>query len=213
MRTHRFSKFFLLLLSTTLLTAVLPAFGQDDAAPAAAKEAGLTQGQAAVIIARRLGLFNVAASAATQASAIQLLSGRGVAPEGGWNADTLLTPGQLARLLVQALGLEDELSEAQIAGTDNQPYIDLLIEKYGVDVSELGTAAEVAGAVPGDNGLNDPADESNKDPLVSSPLSGPGDDSEPESIPVSQSDLEATLAAIVGGSGGGGSGNMTPSAP
>ncbi|MDF3127836.1 hypothetical protein P0Y35_01375 [Kiritimatiellaeota bacterium B1221] len=212
MRTHRFSKFFLLLLSATLVTAVLPVFGQEEEAPAEKEEAGLTQGQAAVIIARKLGLFSNEATAATQASAIQMLTARGVAPQGGWDAGAMLTPGELARLLVKALGLEVELAEAQIAGEDTQPYVDLLIEKYGVDVNEIATSAGVSGSVPGDSGF-DKESVTGDDPLTRSFLETTTDDSEPQAIPVSQADLEATLAAIVGGSSGGTSGNMTPSAP
>ena len=212
MNTHRFSKFFLILVSTTLITAVMPAFGQDESAePAAENEAGLTQGQAAVLIARRLGLFKSSSAAPTQASAIQVLSARGVSPKGGWDAVAVLTPGQLARLLVQALGLEQELSEAQIAGDDAQPYIDLLIEKFGVDVSQIGTGAALANAVPRKNkgaGIGPTDGETLTDPLGTPPLTGGDIDNV---VPVSQKDLVDALNAIVGGSGG--SGNITPSAP
>ena len=216
MRTPRFGKSFLLLLSAAFFMTTLPTQAQEEgteeSAPAAAT---MTQGQAAVIIARRLGLLADSSQAPTQAQAIQLLTSRRVSPKGGWDAEAALSSGNLARMLVQALGLESELSENQIAGDDATPYIDLLIENYGLDVTELGSASDLnntdTGRMTGGMGGDSSSD------LFRAPATI--DDNNQQAIPVSQQDLNEALTALVGAAGGGsgqvdsGSGNVTPSAP
>ncbi|WFB34746.1 hypothetical protein P3T73_11300 [Kiritimatiellota bacterium B12222] len=220
MRTPTFSKPFLLLLSGILFLAWQPVVAQEEApaeeapaeeTPAAEEETTkdtLTQGQAAVIIARRLGLTTETSGASTQARAMQLLSARGVNPTGGWDADAVLLPGDLARLLVQALGLESELSEAQIAGTDNSPYVDLLIEKYGVDVEDI-VSANTLNAKGNAGRFHQIGLVNSSDPLLTADVPTGNNASD---IPVSQADLEQTLKAIANENSGG-QGNVTPSAP
>lgn len=217
MRTQRFGKSFLLLLSAVFFMTSLPTLAQEEgteeSTPAAAE---MTQGQAALIIARRLGLLTGSAEAPSQARAIQLLTARGVAPKAGWDASALLSSDDLARILVQALGLEGELSEAEIAGDDATPYIDLLIEKYGLDVTQLASASDFNNAGTGESGAAALGNDSTTDPLR---VPVQIDDNNQQVLPVSQQDLNAALAALVGAGGGSGgqvdsgAGNITPSAP
>ena len=86
--------------------------------------------------------------------------------------------GELARTLVQALGLESELSEAEIAGDDTQPFIDLLLENYGVDVAEIVNSSDLASTALGS--LPTPATPTNS------------------AVAVSQRSLIAVLEALVG---------------
>lgn len=221
MRTIRFGKSFLLLLSTMVFMGTLPATAQEAKAEesATAEEPAnstLTQGQAAVILARRMGLFSESGETPTAARAMQLLSARGISPKAGWEADALLDAGQLARMLVQALGLESELTDDQIAGEDATPYIDLLIEKYDLDVTTLNTAADLNATRTDDmRGSNTSA--SSTDPLryPVNPNASEGQDV----IPIRLVDLERALAAVVGAPGSDSgqvnrrTNNMTPSAP
>ena len=149
-----------------------------------AAAATFTQGQMAVIMAQRLGL-NSSGSPLTEARAIQLLVARGIAPKGGWNASAALAPGDVARTLVQALGLEAELSEAQIAGDDDQPFIDLLVEMVNVDVRAFASASALDSALSGGNPN-----------LVLDPSSGSATGG--STSVVSESDFDSILDAIVG---------------
>jgi len=196
MRSISFNNYYLSIATAILCTFSLSGFAQEGGAADSSEPSApaLTQGQTATIIARRLGLLT-GSSPLTQARAIQLLSSLGVSPEGGWNVDEELSPGALARILVSALGLEDELSADELAGDDDQPFIDLLIEKYDVDVTSLDS-------VISNKPSSDPLLEDGNDPL-----------------PIDQEDLNTVLDALVGSQGGTGgqvgdsSSNITPSAP
>lgn len=183
------------LLCTILIGLSSSLYAQVEAG--AVPAASLTQGQAAVVMARQLGLFNGSA-APTQAQAIQLLSARDIAPAGGWDSEELLNAGDLARMLVYALGLEEELGEEQLASADNDAFIDLLIEEYGVDVNEIANANDFESSAAFDSGS---VGDSSTDPLDGPPLDDVSSDDSPV---VDSADLDATLAAIIGGAAGGG---------
>ena len=204
MKTLTYSKFFLSGFIGLLLFTVSPVFAQDtENEPAEAEETETyTQGQAALVIARRLGLCSGTVRAPTQARAIQLLSALDIAPAGGWVPEDPLSPGGFARVMVKALGLEGELSEEEIAGDSDQAYFDILNENYGVDLQRRD---RVLGSIVGSGDI-----ATSSDPLDGADL--PAGDTR-EEIPVSQEDVNATLAAISGGNTGGGGNNITPSAP
>jgi|GEM_PF-1853976 len=219
MRSITIRNYFLFLLSASLFALMLPTHAQDEPpaveAPAVEAEepaSTLTQGQAAVIIARSLGLFSGQVAVPTQAQSIQLLLARNISPAGGWDPAAELSAGDLARMLVFALGSQDELSEAELAADNNDPFIDLILEKTGTDIPAIITANRL-NRVPILAGT-DSFDGATSDPLIILPLEEFADEDE---IPVDQEDLEETLASVVasqGGSGGqvdGGSNNITPS--
>lgn len=161
------------------------AFGGVQAAESATQEASIKQGDAAVVLAKRLGLFHSMTENPSPDSAMQLLSARGITPPGGWDADASMTAGDTARLLVQALGLEGELSEAQIASDDPQAYIDLLKKSFGVDVTSL--------SIDNYDDLNSANNQS--------------------SSPFTRDDLNQAINQITGGGSAADSNNIRPSAP
>lgn len=204
MRSISFNKYFISITAAILCLSSINGFAQSDPEPTSAP--AFTQGQAAVILARRLGLFHSETGAPTQARAIQLLSARNVAPNAGWEADEELPAGDLARILVAALGLDGELSEDQLADDDDQPFIDLLIERYDVDVNQVVSSGNFryTTATVGSG-------SESSDPLLTDPVN--------PTMPVDQDDLNTILDAIVGSQGtsggqvGGSNSNITPSAP
>ncbi|EDY86926.1 hypothetical protein GP5015_155 [gamma proteobacterium HTCC5015] len=131
-----------MLLAFVFLSALVSGAQAQEGTNSPSENAGLTQGQTAVIIASRLGL-TVEASL-TEATAMQLLAQRGISPKGGWDASAPADSGDIARILVQALGMEDGLSASERESADSQAYVDLLIENFGLDVTTLNSGNDLA---------------------------------------------------------------------
>lgn len=181
-------------LLSSLLCSILISCASSVYAAESGSQA-MPQGQAALLIANRLGLFAGSSTLATETMAVQRLAAQGVTPDGGWDTDASMTPGSLARLLVQALGVESELTDSEIAGNDDEPFLDLLIEMYGLDLSNVTMDAA---------GINAAMDALVGPPSAPNPITGaPGDpDRTPSNPPGS-----------AGSGGGGGSGSPSGAAP
>lgn len=199
-------RFFLsLLCGVSLLLAPLT-FAQDgEESSEQSQEVALTQGRAAVLLANSLGLYVGQDRPLTPDEAIQLLMAEGISPFGGWKPGSIIEVGDVARILVQALGLDSDFSEEQVNDPSSQAYKDTLVENFGIDIDDI-----VAGGVDITSGPN-PVDGSPTDPEQAE-ISIPA-------ILVSEADLQKALADVVPTPGGtgtqvdGGSSNITPSAP
>lgn len=97
----------------------------------------ITQGQAAVLLVRRLGLWQDDSIVLTQNEAISRLDNLNIAPLGGWDVESLLTVNELARMLSQALELDGEFSEAEKSDPDAKAHKEALIAQYNLDVDDL----------------------------------------------------------------------------
>ncbi|MGA0368201.1 MAG: hypothetical protein ACO3N7_01980 [Kiritimatiellia bacterium] len=212
MKTPNYCKTILLLISGAFLFLSAPLYAQDESGEEAVEEAGesagLTQGQAAVIVARRLRILSGNADA-TQAGAALALSARGIQPKGGWDLGSPLAPADLALILVQALGLEDEFSPEQLAAEDPQPLYDLLEARFGVNVQEIVSGGQSAGG-----GIQDNQGQLGTVDASSDPLEGADIPEGERYIPVTEEVLDRVLEETsVGQAPGTGAGNITPSGP
>lgn len=221
MTTLRFGKFFLLLLSVVMLMATSSVMAQEETTEETEEAAApLTQGQAAVILARRLGLFG-SDEVPTEARAIQMLKGQGISPKDGWQVDGFLRSGDLARMLVKALGIDNRLTPEQIAGEDDTPFFEILTSTYGLDLSTLGTASDLNTLIDSNADLNqeslDISRDSGTDPLGLPPVGlglggGGGGEGGGAGGLITQADLAASLAALAAAEASNRQ-NITPSAP
>ncbi|MDA3873116.1 MAG: hypothetical protein PF795_04070 [Kiritimatiellae bacterium] len=97
----------------------------------------ITQGQAAVLLVRRLGLWQDNGIVLTQNQAISRLENLNIAPLGGWDADEGLPVNEVARMLAQALQLDGEFSDAEKSDPDAKAHKEALIAQYNLDVDDL----------------------------------------------------------------------------
>lgn len=92
------------------VTPVLAADGDDSGAAAAAEDANqVTQAELAKMLVNIMGLAPFISLPATPFEIFQILISNGVVPDGGWNAESIVTKEDLARVLVQAMGAVDEI--------------------------------------------------------------------------------------------------------
>jgi len=207
-------QFFSLLFSGSLLLAPLHVFSQDESmdempeeesSSEAVSEQAISQGRAAVLLANSLGLYVDQAEPLTPVEAIMLLTSRGISPLGGWELNGTLTTENMARIIVQSLGLDEEFTEEQRNDPTAQAYKDILIEEYDVDIDNLlSSGVELtSGTNPAEGEPSDPQQEETSDPQTL----------------VSTQNLQQVIAVLVptpGGTGGqvdDDSSDITPSAP
>lgn len=198
---------------------------QEGGGEAAPETDTFTQGEAALLLARKLGFFVGTARPMDQQNAIKVLLENGIRPFNGWSPNDPLTAGDLSRLLVQSLGREDEIPEAERDNVETTAYQDLLEREYGMDLNQIIASVRQIPSSKDPKGTG-PMDESaSSDPLES--RSGEGDVDElggasPVNLgtPVNESIVLAALSATAPTPGGGDSGqvdegsdNVTPSAP
>lgn len=102
---------------------------------AADKGAGddtVTHEQLADLMTKALGLVKDLPNAATAQQKFAILMQNGIAPEGGWEMGKLASLGDLVRVLVQGMGLEDEVDNPADYGSWLQ-----VLEANGVSLAEL----------------------------------------------------------------------------
>jgi outer membrane biosynthesis protein TonB len=89
-----------------------PAPAEQPAAEATppASEGGISQGEAALALVGKLGLFPALGNAPSPQQAAAALSAQGIAPFGGWNPSETLTVGDFAKILVESMGRQDEIA-------------------------------------------------------------------------------------------------------
>jgi hypothetical protein len=133
---------------------------KEEAKPAEGKE-GMTQGEAALALADKLGLFPALPAGANASEASAALIAQGIAPFDGWKPGETLTVGDFAKVLVEAMGRGDEIPEDK--KDKAEAYVDLLkgmginVESGQEGIDEVGVLPEVfAAAVDGQSLNSDP---------------------------------------------------------
>ena len=77
----------------------------------------VTQAMLAEELAKALGLMTALPTGDTDQQRFAVLMQNGICPVDGWVADKVVTKGDLARVLVQAMGLEDEVENPEAVGS------------------------------------------------------------------------------------------------
>ena len=103
-----------------------------QAADEAADDNTVTHEQLADLMTKALGLVKDLPSPATSQQKFAILMQNGIAPEGGWEMGKLASLGDLVRVLVQGMGLEDEVENP----ADYNSWLQVL-EANGVSLGEL----------------------------------------------------------------------------
>ncbi len=132
--------------------AAVPAFAQVEAdkpegskeRKRAAAEASVSEraklvdeGELAQWLVRVLGLSRFLSAAPTDLECFQILMQNGIAPSDGWKQDKVVTMGNLARVIVQSLGRQAEVSNPE----NDQSWVNFLKE-LGIDFGTIGEAVE-----------------------------------------------------------------------
>jgi hypothetical protein len=212
---------FLMGVAPTFFVGVSAQEAEEQSAPA------ITQGELALVLVQKLGLNVGVSQPLSEMSAMALLTTEGVTPFGGWVKDKAVTPGDLARMIVQALDALDEIDDAEEDNPETTAYFDFLKRKYNLDIQSANPAyANVArnqtnGSVAGEFG-----DNASSDPLQNRGAEGELDDLDAggnsSGIPsfVNANEVNRVLAQLTPTQGGGNTGqvdpgaaNATPSAP
>jgi hypothetical protein len=211
MKKNHISHFLTAVLCGCFVCSVPVVFAQEDASEEAAEataetaEVAISQGRAAVLLANSLGLYVGYLDPLTPEQAIQLLIAEDISPLGGWEPQAEMNVNTIARLLAQALGLDEDFTDEQVSDPTSQAYKDALIAEYDVDIDSLVSSGILITSGP--------------NPNEGFPVNSDQEETGDPEILVSEPDVRATLAALVpttGGDGGqvdGGSTNVTPSAP
>jgi hypothetical protein len=137
MKTTSKSKFvlhfflFLSLLCGNILFAEEAASAENDSSEQ------ITQGQGAVLLVRRLGLWQDSGIVLTQNEAISRLKKLKIAPLGGWDAEAPLSVNELARMLAQALRLDEDFSEDEKMDPEATAHKEALIAQHNLDIDDL----------------------------------------------------------------------------
>lgn len=139
MRTISKSNLFLQLFLAVSMLCGTALFAQeaDTSSEEITPSEEITQGQAAILLVRRLGLWQDDGMVLTQNEAILRLENLNIAPLGGWDADEPLNLNELTRMLAQALELDSDFSEAEKSDPEAKAHKEALIAQHNLDVDEL----------------------------------------------------------------------------
>lgn len=110
----------------------------DEAADAAeaARAKLVNEGELAQWLVKVLGLSRFLPAAPTDFECMQILMQNNIAPSDGWQQERPVTLGALARIVVQALGRQGEVSP-----DEDQAYVSFL-KSIGIDFGTIGEAIE-----------------------------------------------------------------------
>lgn len=103
-----------------------------QAANEAADDNTVTHEQLADLMTKALGLVKDLPSPATSQQKFAILMQNGIAPEGGWEMGKIASLGDLVRVLVQGMGLEDEVENPEDYGSWLQ-----VLEENGISLGDL----------------------------------------------------------------------------
>lgn len=181
-------------------------------------EEGMSQGEAAVVLAQRLGLSASNTKPLSPTEAVRLLMENQITPFGGWQLDQPLLVKDLARVLVQALGAADQIPADQRDNADTTAYVDYLTREYNLDMSSIAEALSQLGGAPNPQGSGLLGDATSSDPLENSGAGGEPDETFGGSpgnlnLPVNLVTLQEVLFTAVPSTGGGGGGGDTNDQP
>ena len=167
-----------------------------QAADEAADDNTVTHEQLADLMTKALGLVKDLPNSATAQQKFAILMQNGIAPEGGWEMGKLASLGDLVRVLVQAMGLEDEVENPEDYGSWLQ-----VLEANGVSLSDLqsGSRQTVMDEEALPTVVAQDYEVSSTDPLVAAPPTGRGytQYSTPMEAPSSRSMMLAPVTKTV----------------
>jgi hypothetical protein len=129
----------LIMLFLVVALACIPVLAQEEAA----SQGGVQYGQLAQLLVKALGLARFLPAVPTDAECFQILAQNGIAPASGWNNDGIVTKGDTARVLVQALGLSDEVENPE----DPNSWIATL-EANNITLDRISTSVAQAELLP-----------------------------------------------------------------
>ncbi|MCC5843102.1 MAG: hypothetical protein JJU05_02495 [Verrucomicrobia bacterium] len=191
-----------------------------------AQTASLSQGQAAVLLAQRLGFALQTTRTLTEVEAVRLLTENNISPFGGWQIEEPLFENDLARILVYAMGKEGEIPEEERDDPQTTAFQDFLIREYDLEITGSEIPPEALDLERGNRNIQGTAgDVVSSDPLLSDALGGDPSQISPTVLgttflPVSEANLQAALAALTPSPGTGPAGrpsqqvqDTTPSTP
>lgn len=207
MRTISKSNLFLQLFLAVSMLCGTALFAQEADTPSEE----ITQGQAAILLVRRLGLWQDSGIVLTQNEAILRLQNLNIAPLGGWDTGEPLNLNELARMLAQALELDSDFSEAEKSDPEAKAHKEALIAQHNLDVDELVQQLD-RNRVRIPSALGRVLDSTETDPV-----NKPNPSETDEFIPAAEAqnllaaDVEAVLTAATGVAAP--SQDITPSAP
>ncbi len=213
MRTISKSNLFLQLFLAVSMLCGTALFAQeaDTSSQEITPSEEITQGQAAILLVRRLGLWQDSGIVLTQNEAILRLQNLNIAPLGGWDTGEPLNLNELARMLAQALELDSDFSEAEKSDPEAKAHKEALIAQYNLDVDELVQQLD-RNRVRIPSALGRILDSTETDPV-----NKPNPSETDEFIPAAEeqnllaADVEAVLTAATGVTAP--SQDITPSAP
>ena len=174
-----------LMLAAAVATAA-PAPKEKAAKAAPAKEKAVakaqpsgpvTHVQLAELLIKALGLVRYLPVAPSAQQTFDLLMQNGISPQAGWLLDAVVTKADLARVLVQALNLQDQVENPN----DPQSWIDTL-KAAGISLDRLSEAIRSVETLP--DGMSQDVRLQSTDPLVYDKNFTPGD-REQYSVPFS----------------------------
>ena len=147
----------------------------EKAAPAKEKAASkaqpsgpVTHVQLAELLVKALGLVRYLPVAPSAQQTFDLLMQNGISPQGGWLLDAVVTKADLARVLVQALNMQDQVENP----SDPQSWIDAL-KAAGISLDRLSEAIRSVETLP--DGMGQDVKLQSTDPLVYGVNFAPGD--------------------------------------
>lgn len=199
----------------------------DASAEAEVAASAPTQAEFALIFANKLGLSTGMSHPLTETEAINLLAELGITPFDGWNPDAPLTPGDLARMIVQSLGKVNEIEEGERDNPETTAYMDYLKRVYDVDIEGTDVSqTDFVGKSEDSSAAGQFSDANTTDPLKGRGEEGEIDEltaggkSSGAPVIVTLNEITVVLPQVVPAQGGGGSGQVdddtddtTPSSP
>ena len=108
---------------------------KEKAASKAQPSGPVTHVQLAELLVKALGLVRYLPVAPSAQQTFDLLMQNGISPQGGWLLDAVVTKADLARVLVQALNMQDQVENP----SDPQSWIDAL-KAAGISLDRLSEA-------------------------------------------------------------------------
>ena len=143
-----------------MATTVAMAQGRKKAeADQAQASQPVTHPQLAELLVRALGLVRYLPNAATAQQRFDVLMQNGISPQDGWKLDAVVTKADLSRVIVQALGMDDQVENPN----DPQSWINLLKE-LGISIDRLSETIQSVEVLP--DALSQDVTMSSTDPLI-----------------------------------------------
>jgi hypothetical protein len=109
--------------------------GDDGRSRMGAPQDAARQGLLAQLLVQQTGLYRYLPANPTDAQCFEILAQNGIVPEEGWDAGKVVTRGDLARVIVQGLGIQDEVKNPD----DPRSWMDTLAS-VGITITTIGEA-------------------------------------------------------------------------